>query len=338
MSLAIERWRRHTKSCLWFTQIQSTLNQRNTRRSLLECFEWWVEVLHWRQCREQTTMQLNAKQELITTLRHLACAQLLESTLQSFHYVRTRQLTAFRAFSEYSRTKKLWRRLQRGMLASTRVRRKARILQKAWKVWYQDILHCRLLAFGQHIAKFSSLTNEVEEQRTTQEQEMEEIITTLRLKFTDWEAEILETKTLLHASCDTFLPDRAFNDDNVKFASEASPSQSDWIVKPNVVPREQSQDSARRQREYVEEQIRHEEALKWLQARVQQARTESGAQTSSVQQTCLVENSSTSALEMSSNQPQVFPVFEDHYDGLTPALSYSSASSANTNPQDHMTG
>lgn len=170
-------------------------------------------VMHWQgvtQCgkvHDEMSLRMTAKDEVTSRLKHLSCAQLFKSTITTCEMMRGRQHFAIRALFEYVRQKKLHRRTRQLMLLSTAVRRKTRLLHTVWKTWYQHTLSSRLEAIEQHISTFAQLATSIETRRETHEQSMEEMISILHLRFASWETELLETQTLLHASCESFLPD-----------------------------------------------------------------------------------------------------------------------------------
>ena len=80
---------------------------------------------------------------------------------------------------------------------------------------------------------------EEEARRDMQQQELEEIISMVHLRFAEWDKEVHETQSLLHASCESFLPDFFFASEaqnatpdirDLAASCSLSPNFSSWIV------------------------------------------------------------------------------------------------------------
>lgn len=80
---------------------------------------------------------------------------------------------------------------------------------------------------------------EEEARRDLQQQELEEIISMVHLRFAEWDKEVHETQSLLHASCESFLPDSFFASEaqnvtqdirDLADSCSLSPKFSSWIV------------------------------------------------------------------------------------------------------------
>jgi hypothetical protein len=80
---------------------------------------------------------------------------------------------------------------------------------------------------------------EEEARRDMQQQELEEIISMVHLRFAQWDKEVHETQSLLHASCESFLPDSFFVSEaqnttqdirDLAASCSLSPKFSSWIV------------------------------------------------------------------------------------------------------------
>jgi len=187
-------------------QVCSARLQRNGTCVVSAAVLLWQDSVRLRKAHDGVSSQLAAQQHIISRLKHFACAQLLKSTLDSCQMQQGQRHLAFQAFSEFVNQKKSQRRTRRLVFASTRVRRTARCLCSVFKVWYQDVVRRRLQAIETHVATAASLATTVQERRESHEKELEDMISILGLRFSDWETELLETQQLLHASCDTFLP------------------------------------------------------------------------------------------------------------------------------------
>ena len=196
----------HRRKCR-LHQVCAARSQRRGDTLLSTAVKHWQGITQCGKVHDEMSLRMTAKDEITSRLQHLACAQLLKSAIAACETVRERQHFAIRALFTYVRQKKQQRRTRQLMLLSTAVRRKTRRSHTVWKMWYQQAVSSRLEAIEQHISTFAQLATSVETRRETHEQSMEEMTSILRLRFASWETELLETQTLLHASCESFLPD-----------------------------------------------------------------------------------------------------------------------------------
>jgi hypothetical protein len=189
-----------------FCQRVCTVQARCSQKKLLVKFvQIWQQMVQLSKFEDGVSSQLIAEQRKIKQLQHLSCAQLYMSTVQGCEMRRGRQQGAFRALAEYVNHKRMHRRTRRLMLTSTAARRQGRLMHSVWRAWFKHVVNTRLQTIERHMQTYLCLAATVESQRHSQEQGLEEMISSVRCKFANWETELLETQTLLHATCETFL-------------------------------------------------------------------------------------------------------------------------------------
>jgi hypothetical protein len=189
-----------------FCQRVCTAQARCSQKKLLVKFvQIWQQMVQLSKFEDGVSSQLIAYQRKLKQLQHLSCAQLYMSTLQGCEMRRGRQHGTFRALAEYVNQKRMHRRTRRLMLTSTAARRQGRLMHSVWRAWFKHVVNSRLQTIERHMQTYLCLAATVESQRHSQEQGLEEMISSVRCKFANWETELLETQTLLHATCETFL-------------------------------------------------------------------------------------------------------------------------------------
>ena len=339
-STALLRWVRYTKRKRALESKVSAVIFRRVRAGFVEHFVIWHDaVLQSRETEEASSLlmlrsQNMSQQQTISRLKHLSCAQLFRSTLHNWQHKRAEKSFAFRALAAHVLHKKLRWRLQRVSLASLIIHRNRAQLQGVLKTWKHMIFHKLVAELEGHLETSATLAADMESWKCSRQLELDNIISSLRSKVMKLESELCETQTLLHASCDAFLPESADFESAVSLhetvhkmqealsemmtptkgplqektnmpvlsspqksispsksayrATETSPtkaaytsgesgpcsrwtdedSTSEWGVEEKSMVLQQNIDLVR-QREYVEEQILHEQAQKRLQERMQ---------------------------------------------------------------------
>lgn len=86
---------------------------------------------------------------------------------------------------------------------------------------------------SRHISISMERARAAEAQQVERERAMHDMTTALKAKFAGWEAEVLETQTLLHASCDSLLVDEPSPDTSTEQSGWASGSGAweGWMIR-----------------------------------------------------------------------------------------------------------
>ena len=191
---------------------------------LVKLLQIWQQKVQLGRFEDRVSSQFIENQQKIKQLQHLSCAQLYMSTVQACEMMRGRQHSTLRALAEYVHQKRMHRRTRRVMLISTAVRRQGRLKHKTWRAWFQHVVNARLQTIEKHMHTYLRLAATADLQRQSQEQGLEETISSLGVKFATWETELWDTQALLHATCETFLD---------AYDPAASPAVMESSLSPN---------------------------------------------------------------------------------------------------------